>query len=153
MAKGVNKVIILGRLGGDPEVKTIASGTAVCNFTVATSETFNNSSGEKQEKTEWHRVVAWGKLAEICGKYLRKGSQVYVEGKLQTRNWEDPKSGEKRYSTEILISEMQMLDSAPAGDRAPSAYAQQPRPQTTPSPTGTLPTAPREPSYLDDLPF
>ena len=109
---GINKVIILGRLGNDPETRA-AGETTVANFSIATSEKFKNKQGDVQEKTEWHRVVAWGKLSEICAKYLHKGSQVYVEGKLQTRSW--LKDDVKQYATEIVISEMQMLDGKPQG--------------------------------------
>jgi single-strand DNA-binding protein len=109
MARGVNKVIIIGNLGQDPELKYMPSGGAVCNISLATTESWNDkSTGEKQEKTEWHRVVFFRKLAEIAGEYLRKGSQVYVEGRLQTRKWQD-QSGADRYTTEIIASEMQML--------------------------------------------
>jgi len=101
MAKGVNKVILLGRLGGDPESRQ-AGATTVANFTIATSDKYKDKQDQWQEKTEWHRVVAWGKLADICAQYLRKGSQVYVEGKLQTRSWE--KEGVKQYTTEVVIS-------------------------------------------------
>ena len=104
----VNKVMILGRLGQDPETRETNSGNSVCNFSVATSESWKDKSGEKQEKTEWHRVAAFGKLAEICGQYLSKGSQCFVEGKLQTRSWED-NAGEKRYTTEILASSVQFM--------------------------------------------
>lgn len=108
---GVNKVILVGRLGQDPEVKFTQSGTAVCNFSLATSETWKDKdSGEKQESTEWHKIVAWRRLAEICGEYLRKGSQVYIEGKLQTRSWED-QDGNKRWTTKIVANSMQMLGS------------------------------------------
>jgi len=111
MARGINKVIIVGNLGQDPEVKYMPSGGAVCNITVATSESWNDkSTGEKQERTEWHRIVFYRKLAEIAGEYLRKGSQVYVEGKLQTRKWQD-QGGADRYTTEIVANEMQMLGS------------------------------------------
>ena len=97
----VNKVIILGRLGQDPELKYTPSGAAVCNFSLATSESWNDkNSGQKQEKTEWHRIVVWGKLAELCNQYLSKGKQAFVEGKLETRSWED-KEGKKRFTTEI----------------------------------------------------
>ena len=116
MAKGVNKVILLGRLGGEPESRQ-AGSTTVSNFTVATSEKFKNQQGEWQERTEWHRVVAWGRLAEICKEYLHKGSQVYIEGRLQTRSWE--KEGVKQYTTEIVISEMQMLDIRREGSSSP----------------------------------
>lgn len=103
----LNKVMLIGNLGGDPEVKYTPSGTAVVSFSIATTETWTKD-GEKQSKTEWHKIVAWQRLAEICGEYLHKGSQVYVEGKLQTRDWED-KEGNKKYTTEIVINQMQML--------------------------------------------
>lgn len=103
----LNKVMLIGNLGRDPEVKYTPSGTAVANFSIATTETWTKD-GEKQSKTEWHKIVAWQRLAEICGEYLHKGSQVYVEGKLQTRDWED-KEGNKKYTTEIVINQMQML--------------------------------------------
>ncbi len=106
---GINKVIIVGNLGRDPEVSYIPSGAAVAKFSVATSETWKDkNSGEKKERTEWHRIVAWDKLGEICGKYLAKGRQVYVEGKLQTRSYED-KEGVKRYVTEIVAQDVQFL--------------------------------------------
>ena len=105
---GVNKVIIVGRLGSDPESKWLTSGSQVTNFSVATSENWTKD-GQRQEKTEWHRIVAFGKLAEICSKYLVKGKEVYLEGKLQTRSWEQ--DGVKRYSTEILANQLQMLGS------------------------------------------
>lgn len=105
---GVNKVILLGRLGADPEVKTIASGNSVANFNLATSENWVDKDGQKQERTEWHRVVVWGKLAELTKKYLSKGRQVYVEGRLQTRNWED-QQGQKRYTTEIVANTLQFV--------------------------------------------
>jgi len=111
MARGVNKVILVGNLGRDPEIKYTASGAAIANITVATSESWNDKqSGEKVEKTEWHRVVAFQRLAEIMGEYLKKGSQVYIEGKLQTRKWQD-QNGQDRYSTEVVASDMQMLGS------------------------------------------
>jgi single-strand DNA-binding protein len=108
MARGVNKVIVVGNLGQDPEVKYMPSGDAVCNITVATTESWNDKkSGEKVEHTEWHRVVMFRRLAEIAGEYLRKGSQVYIEGKLKTRKWE--KEGQTHYTTEIEARDMQML--------------------------------------------
>ena len=112
---GINKVILVGRLGGDPEVKAIGQGSTVAQFNVATSENWVDKSGQKQERTEWHRIVVWGKLAEICGKHLSKGRQVYVEGRLQTRNWED-KQGQKRYTTEIVANTVQFLGAA--GERS-----------------------------------
>ena len=109
MSRGVNKVILVGNLGKDPDMKYTASGAAIANITVATSEYWTDKqSGEKQEKTEWHRVVFFRRLAEIAGEYLRKGSQVYIEGKLQTRKWQD-QNGNDRYSTEVVGNEMQML--------------------------------------------
>lgn len=108
---GVNKVIIVGRLGNDPEVKTISPGQNVARFSVATSENWTDKMGNKQERTEWHRVVVWGKLAELCGKYLQKGRQVYIEGRLQTRSWDDP-NGQKRYATEIVANQVQFLGAA-----------------------------------------
>lgn len=106
----VNKVTILGRLGGDPEVKEISQGTQVANFSVATSEKWVDKNGQKQERTEWNRIVVWGKLAELCGRYLSKGRQVYLEGRLQTRSWED-QDGVKRYTTEIMASAVKFIDS------------------------------------------
>ena len=106
---GINKAIIIGRLGRDPEVRYTPSGVAVANFSVATSEDWKDKdSGEKKERTEWHRIVAFGKLGEICGQYLSKGKQVYIEGRIQTRDWED-QNGVKRYTTEIVANQMQML--------------------------------------------
>ena len=111
MARGINKVILIGNLGGDPEVRYTPNGSAVANATLATSETWRDKqSGELQDRTEWHRVVFFGRLAEIVGEYLRKGSKVYVEGSLRTRKWQD-KTGTDRYTTEIIANEMHMLDS------------------------------------------
>ena len=106
---GVNKVILIGNLGGDPEVRYTPGGAAVANVNLATNESWNDREGQRQERTEWHRLVFWSKLAEIVGQYLKKGSKVYVEGRLQTRQWDD-QSGQKRYTTEIVVSDMQMLD-------------------------------------------
>jgi single-strand DNA-binding protein len=111
---GVNKVILVGHLGANPEVRYTAGGQPVANLRLATTERWVNKSGEKTEQTEWHRVVAWGKLAEICGQYLQKGKQVYIEGKIRTRQWQD-QQGQKRYSTEIVAQNMVMLGRA--GDR------------------------------------
>ncbi|HEX8384813.1 MAG TPA: single-stranded DNA-binding protein [Rubricoccaceae bacterium] len=108
MARGINKVILVGNLGQDPELRYTGSGTAVCNMRVATSESYKDRDGNMVENTEWHTVVAWSRLAEICGEYLKKGSQAYFEGSLQTRQWED-KDGNTRYSTEVKVREMQML--------------------------------------------
>jgi len=112
---GINKVILIGRLGNDPEVRYTPDGTAVANFNIATSDEWTDKgSGERKERTEWHRVVAWRRLGEICGEYLSKGRQVYVEGKLQTRSWE--KDGVTRYTTEIIASDVQFLGGRNAGD-------------------------------------
>jgi single-strand DNA-binding protein len=120
MARGVNKVILIGNLGKDPEVRYMPSGGAVTNVTIATSESWKDKqSGEQQERTEWHNVVFFNRLAEIAGEYLKKGSKVYVEGSLRTRKWQD-KEGKDRYTTEIVAGEMQMLDSRGAGGGAPS---------------------------------
>ena len=119
MARGINKVIIVGNLGADPDTKSMPSGNMVANFSVATSESWNDrDTGERQEKTEWHRVVFFGRLAEIADQYLRKGSQVYVEGKLQTRKWED-RDGNERWTTEIVGNQLEML-----GERMSSGSSQ-----------------------------
>lgn len=108
MGKGINKAILIGNLGSDPEMKYTASGTPLCTFRLATSETFKDREGNQQERTEWHRVVAWGKTGEICGKYLSKGRQCYVEGSIRTRSWDD-QDGNKRYMTEINARDVQFL--------------------------------------------
>lgn len=124
-SRGVNKVIIVGNLGKDPEVKYMPNGNAVANFTVATSESWKDQQGVQQERTEWHNIVMYRRLAEIAGEYLKKGSKVYLEGKLQTSKWQDQQTGQDRYKTEINASEMQMLDSKGQG-------AQQAAPQQQP---------------------
>lgn len=108
--RGVNKVILIGNVGADPELRYTPSGTAVTNFNIATNESWSDSSGERHERTEWHRIVVWRRLAEICNQYLRKGSKVYIEGSLQTKSWE-AQDGQKRYTTEVVARDMQMLDS------------------------------------------
>ncbi|TVQ69803.1 MAG: single-stranded DNA-binding protein, partial [Oceanospirillales bacterium] len=140
MARGINKVILVGNLGQDPEVKYMPSGNAVTNITLATSDTWKDKqTGQPQERTEWHRVVFFNRLAEIAGEYLRKGSKVYVEGSLRTRKWQD-QSGQDRYTTEIVASEMQMLDGRGgdsnmgsqggyAGNQDPMGYGQPPAQQ------------------------
>ena len=114
MARGVNKVILVGNLGADPELKYTTSGTAVCTFRLATGEAFKNAQGEWQERTEWHRVVVWGKTGENCANYLGKGRQVYIEGRLQTRSWDD-QDGNKRYMTEVVAREVQFLGGQQGG--------------------------------------
>lgn len=116
---GVNKVILVGNLGADPDLRHTPSGTAVSNLRLATTEVFSTREGEKNKRTEWHRVVAFGRLAEICNQYLKKGRQVYIEGRLQTREWED-KNGDKRYTTEIVATNMVML-----GGRGEGGYVQE----------------------------
>ncbi len=107
----VNKVMLIGNLGRDPEIRYTTSGQAVANFTLATTEKYTNKAGDKQEDTEWHRIVAWGRLAEICGEYLTKGRMVYIEGSIRTRSWED-KEGNTKWTTEIIARNMQMLGSS-----------------------------------------
>jgi len=113
---GINKVILIGRLGADPEIRYTNSGMSVANFSLATSTNWVNKSGEREERTDWHKIVAFGRLGEICGEYLNKGKQVYVEGRLQTRSWED-KDGNKRKTTEVVALQLQMLG-APSGERS-----------------------------------
>ena len=128
MARGVNKVILVGNLGADPETRYTASGSAVTNIRVATSESWKDKqTGENQERTEWHRIVFFNRLAEIAGEYLRKGSQVYVEGALRTRKWQD-QSGQDRYSTEVVAAEMQMLGGRGGGGG--ESFDQSPAPQS-----------------------
>lgn len=147
MARGVNKVILIGNLGKDPEMRYTPNGVAIANLTLATSESWKDkSSGENVEKTEWHRVVMFQRLAEICGEYLRKGSKVFIEGKLQTRKWQD-KEGKDRYTTEIVADSMQMLDSKGSGTGmsagAPAASQSASKPAE----------APAIDSFDDDVPF
>jgi len=155
MARGVNKVIIVGNLGQEPEVKYMPSGQAVCNISVATTDSWSDkASGEKQEKTEWHRVVFFRRLAEIAGEYLHKGSQVYIEGRLQTRKWQD-QSGAEKYTTEIIANEMQMLggrgggasgggfDAPPAADEGYGSSSSEPA-KSAPSTAD---------DFDDDIPF
>ena len=140
---GINKVILVGRLGSDPEVRYTPDGTAVANFSVATSDEWSDkATGEKKERTEWHRIVAWRKLGEICGEYLSKGRQVYVEGKLQTRSWE--KDGITRYSTEIVASDVQFLGGRNTADTHRSSGAAPSRGYEEPQPTDR---------QDDDIPF
>ena len=167
MARGVNKVILIGNLGKDPEVKFFPNGDAFCNCTLATSESWvDKQSNEKKERTEWHNVVFTKKLAEIVGQYLKKGSKVYVEGSLRTRKWE--KDGQDRYTTEIVVQDMQMLDGKGGGSDSSggdgggysrsSSYSERPasnsRPQSAPARSAPQP-APMDDSGFsdDDIPF
>lgn len=158
MSRGVNKVILIGNLGGDPETRSMPSGDVVANISVATSEKWKDKqSGEAKERTEWHRVAFFGRLAEVVGEYLRKGSKVYVEGSLRTRKWQD-KQGNDHYSTEVIASEMQMLDGKPAnggqqqrgnGNRSNKTPQQQERERRQPSSSSGLPPD----DFSDDIPF
>lgn len=147
---GINRVIIVGRLGKDPEIRYTADGKAVANMSVATSEEWKDKqTGDKQSKTEWHRIVIFGKLADIAGKYLKKGSQAYFEGKLQTRKWQD-QNGQDRYSTEIVANVMQMLGSSQVtGDDSPKQEPQQ-QEQQRQSQQGA---SPDNDGFSDDIPF
>lgn len=136
MSSGVNKVILLGNLGRDPEVRFTGGGQSVCNFTVATSDSWKDKSGQKQERTEWHRIVVWGKLAELCGEHLKKGRQCYVEGRLQTREWTD-KEGRKNFTTEIVAEQVTFIGSR-SDDRRHSGPTEEPE---------------QEASSQDDIPF
>jgi single-strand DNA-binding protein len=154
MARGVNKVILIGNLGNDPDVRYTASGAAVANISLATAESWRDKeSGEQQERTEWHRVVFFGRLAEIVAEYLKKGSQIYVEGRLQTRKWQD-KEGKDRYSTEIVANEMQMLGSR-SGGGSNQSYDQSPPDDDTSSGNKPQKTAakPKDDDFDDDIPF
>ncbi len=150
MARGVNKAILIGNLGNDPDIRYTASGAAVANISLATAESWKDKeTGEKQDRPEWHRVVFFGRLAEIVGEYLRKGSQIYVEGRLQTRKWQD-KEGRDRYTTEIVANEMQMLGSRSGGA---TNFEQSPPPAkeevTAPATSG----GPPKDDFDDDIPF
>ena len=149
----VNKVIIVGNLGRDPETRFLPDGKAVCNFSVATTDTWKDkASGDKKEATEWHRVSAFGRLAEICGEYLKKGSQVYIEGKLQTRKWQD-NQGQDRYTTEIIGNELQMLDArgATSGGNFNSSPAS--ASQSSNNQMNDMPDMVPAGDFDDDIPF
>ena len=148
MARGINKVIIVGNLGGDPETRYMPSGSAVTNLTVATNESWKDKqTGEQKDRTEWHKVAMFNRLAEIAAEYLRKGSQVYIEGKLRTRKWQD-KNGQDRWTTEIIADEMQMLGGrgGSGGGSAPMSSGQDSDPPSTP------PQADPD-DFDDDIPF
>lgn len=152
MAKGsVNKVILIGNLGRDPEVRYTPNGLAVANITIATTEAWKDKqSGENQERTEWHRVVMYSRLAEIAGEYLRKGSKVFIEGRLQTRKWQDKNTNQDRYTTEVIADSLQMLDSkgAGGGNHAPSESAGMPEKSMA-----DAPQAAGGDNFDDDIPF
>ena len=161
----VNKVILIGRLGQNPEVRHTPSGSSVANFSLATNEAWTDKQGQKQERTEWHRVVVWGKLADLCGQYLQKGRQVFIEGKLQTRQWQD-KDGQTKYTTEVLASTVQFLGGNAqqgagqgAGNYGSAGYGAQSGSQSNSFGGGNAPMAMdtsqvAEPSFTeDDIPF
>lgn len=154
MAKGINKAILIGNLGADPETRYTANGTAVTNIRVATSDTWRDKqSGEMQERTEWHRVVMFARLAEVAAEYLRKGSKVYIEGRIQTRKWQG-QDGQDRFTTEIVANEMQMLDSKGGGSASfdgPSGGGQKSRPQQQPA--AAQADQGMEDDLDDDIPF
>ncbi|WP_432719311.1 single-stranded DNA-binding protein [Jeongeupia wiesaeckerbachi] len=162
----LNKVILIGNLGRDPEVRYLPNGDAVCNFSIATTENWKDKSGQKQEKTEWHNITMYRRLAEIASQYLKKGSSVYIEGKLQTRKWQDKQTGADRYTTEIIADQMQMLGGRSGGGAGGSmdqggggyddfnqSYAPAPaaapaaRPQAAPAPKRSFD------DFEDDIPF
>ncbi len=154
----VNKVILVGRLGKDPETRYMTNGEAVANVSLATSENYKDKSGEKQERTEWHNLVFYRRLAEIAGEYLKKGSQIYVEGRIQTRKWQD-KEGKDRYTTEIIVNEMQMLGGKSSGSSFEvmdqSAPEQRSAPARTAAPARQAPASSGSSfdNFDDDIPF
>lgn len=157
MARGINRVILIGNLGGDPEVRCMPNGNAVCNITLATSESWKDKqTGQQQERTEWHRISMFGKIAEVAGQYLRKGSMIYVEGRLQTREWE--KDGIKRYTTEVVVDmrgAMQMLDGRGDSSGAKNAnYAPQNQPmQSQATQAASVRQEPAQNEFDNDIPF
>lgn len=153
MARGVNKVILIGNLGKDPEVRYMPNGDAVANVTIATSESWKDkTTGEQQERTEWHNVVFYKRLAEIVGEYLKKGSQVYVEGSIRTRKWQDKETGKDRYTTEIIANEMHMLGGRAGGGEAGTGGGKaRAKPEGAPAPA--KPEAGQEAAFDDDIPF
>ena len=152
MARGVNKVILIGHLGRDPEVRYSPNGQAIANVNLATSESWKDrNTGEKQERTEWHRIVFFGRLAEIAGEYLKKGMQIYVGGRLQTRKWQD-KDGNDRYTTEIVAADMQMLGSRAGAGVPDENYASEPMPSGA-AERGSARAAQAGEDFDDDIPF
>jgi len=153
MSGSVNKVILIGRLGKDPEVKYTPSGAPVAKFSLATDEVFKDRSGEQQKRTEWHNIVAWNKLAEICGEYLTKGKLVYIEGSIRSRQWED-QAGNKRTAYDIVAGRMQMLGSKADSDRVAAAAAAAPSAERAPVEKPPASEPPAEPEITDeDVPF
>jgi len=153
MSGSVNKVILIGRLGKDPELKYTANGTPVAKFSLATDEVYKDkTTGEQQQRTEWHNIVAWSKLAEICGEYLTKGKQVYIEGRIQSRQWED-QSGNKRTSYDIVANQMKMLGAKGDFARAPASEAVSPVPRDPVPPPEPTPEPPETGITDEDVPF
>ena len=153
MARGINKVILIGNLGADPEIRYTQNQQAVANLRLATSDSWTDrNTNERRERTEWHRVVCFRRLAEICGEYLRKGSKVYIEGSLQTRSWE-AQDGQTRYSTEVVARDMQMLDSRGAGEGYGGGYDQPRRAQGPAQQNQQPPPPPPDDDFEDDIPF
>ncbi len=148
----LNKTLLIGRLGRDPELKYMQNGNAVCGFSIATSETWKDKSGEKQEKTEWHNVVMFGKLAEIAGEYLNKGSEVYIEGKIETKTWQD-KEGNDRQTTQIIANEMKMLGSPKSSEQKPAQQKPQTTQQTNKSAQNYARQSGGSSHFDDDIPF
>ena len=150
----VNKVILLGNLGRDPELRFLPNGDAVCNFSIATTDSWKDKAGEKQEKTEWHKIVMYRKLAEIAGEYLKKGRPVYLEGRLQTRKWQT-KDGQDRYTTEIVADNMQMLGGRDTGTQsvAKNEFNQEPKKNDSPSKADDSSAASSFDEFEDDIPF
>ncbi len=162
MARGVNKVILIGNLGNDPEVRYTPNGSAVANITLATSSSWRDKqSGELQERTEWHRIAFFNRLAEIVGEYLHKGSKIYVEGSLRTRKWQDKNTGTDRYTTEIIANEMQILDNRSGGggqhagntSQSSSSTPKAKTQETTTSTAGSANAATSSDEFNDDIPF
>jgi len=157
MARGVNKVILIGNLGNDPEVRYTPNGSAVANITLATSSSWRDKqSGELQERTEWHRIAFFNRLAEIVGEYLHKGSKIYIEGSLRTRKWQDKNTGADRYTTEIIANEMQILDNRSGGANHPPASATQASGQSQAAKEtqgAAMANAPATDEFNDDIPF
>ncbi len=153
MARGVNKVILVGNLGKDPEVRYMPSGGAVANTTLATSESWKDKqSGETQERTEWHNLTFYGKVAEIAGEYLKKGSQIYVEGSIRTEKWQD-KEGKDRYTTKIIVSDMQMLGSRGGAGAPSSEHSRSAPPESSSSRSSAAGASSKPEQFDDDIPF
>ncbi len=153
MARSVNKAILIGNLGRDPEVKYTPNGTAVARFTVATNERYKDKSGQWQDRTEWHNVVAWQRTAEIAGEYLKKGRPVYIEGRIQTRSWDDKQTGQKKYMTEIVANDLVLLGGREAGGEGRARSGGDDMDQRAPEPAAATASAPGPEITDEDIPF